>query len=229
MKNLILFFLMILTVVCQEKDPNAILNGAKEKFEAVEDYTVDANIKIDVSFLQVPESHATVYFKKPDKIKLSSEGFALLPKDGFNFSPSSLLAGEYTAIYVKEDTLKGNSVDVIKVIPNSDTLGLVLSTLWVNTKDNVVDKIEVTTKKQGTVTLEFNYDTEVEYALPSMVKFLFNSGNLQIPSGISGNMDGDGGNNDSKESISGSIIIDYNNYKVNQGLDDSIFRDQENK
>ena len=229
MKKLILLLMVSLTVICQEKDPNAILNQVKDKFEAVEDYTVDADIKVDVSFLQVPESHAAIYFKKPDKIKLTSEGFALLPKDGLNFSPSSLLAGEYTAIYVKKDTLKRKDVDVIKVIPDSDTIGLVLSTLWIDTNNKVVNKVEAATKKQGTITLEFTYGNEIKYALPSSVKFFFNIGDMHLPGGIIGGMNDETSRKESKKQpMTGSVIVNYKNYKINQGLDDSLFEEKKN-
>ena len=93
MKNLIiiicLFFIQF--GFAQSKDPDEILKNVITNFNKVNDYVVDVNIKVDVDFLKVPETKAKIYFKQPDKVHLEAEGFAMLPKNGMEFSPSSLL------------------------------------------------------------------------------------------------------------------------------------------
>ena len=75
----------------QSKDPDDIINKVVKNFNNVKDYQVEVNIKVDVEFLKVPETKAKIYFKQPDKVHLEAEGFAMLPKNGIEFSPSSLL------------------------------------------------------------------------------------------------------------------------------------------
>ncbi len=92
MQKIILVFLILTGVVFpQKRDPEIILRKLLEKFDNVEDYQVDIKIKVDVEFIKAPESKAKIYFKQPDKIHIESETFALLPKDGLDFSPSGLL------------------------------------------------------------------------------------------------------------------------------------------
>ena len=74
-------------------------------------------IIVDVDFLKIPEREAKIYYKKPDKIHVESEGFVMLPKEGLNFSPLGLLNSNYTSFYVKQDTIDGIVTSVIKVIP----------------------------------------------------------------------------------------------------------------
>jgi outer membrane lipoprotein-sorting protein len=84
--------------LAQKKDPDKILEDVKKAFNTVKDYVVDIEIKVDVNFLKVPNSKAKIYYKQPDKIHLESESFALLPKEGLDFSPFGLLKEKYTAI-----------------------------------------------------------------------------------------------------------------------------------
>ena len=141
MKTIIFTLLMFTIAAAQTRDPEAILNKVKNEFSKIEDYEVDVTIKIDINFLKVPESKAKIYFKQPDKVKLKSQGFALLPREGLNFSPSRLLNNDYTAIYSKLDSIDGRYVDVIKVIPMGDSSDVVLTSLWVDSTEHVLRKI----------------------------------------------------------------------------------------
>ena len=140
MKKLIFFLAVPVIIFCQSKDPYAILNKVKDNFERVKDYQVEALIKVNMEFLKVPDMKATIYFKQPNKLKLDSKEFAMLPKQAFNFSPTALLDNKYNAIYVGQDKIDGSVVSVIKVIPSSVSAGIILTTLWVDTEKNIVRK-----------------------------------------------------------------------------------------
>ena len=212
----------------QEKDPNSILNNVKERFNVIHDYEVDVIISVDVNFLRVPESRAKVFFKQPDKYKLTSEGFALLPKEGFNFSPANLLKGDFNAIYSRSDTLNHHLVDIIKVIPDNDSSNIILSTLWIDAAQYIVRKIETTTKKSGTFLVEMNYDEYGKFALPSSIKFSFNVSGLQIPPSIAGDMEEeDQPRRRKRDPMVGTVTVIYKNYKMNKGIPDNFFEEEE--
>ena len=228
MKKLLLILIIPITLFGQSKDPNKILEAVKEKFEAVEDYEVDATITVDVNFLRVPESKTKIYFKQPDKIKLDSEGFALLPKEGINFAPTKLLNANFSSIFVKSDTLQNHNVDVIKVIPLSDSATIILTTLWVDSEMSVVRKMETTTKRNGTFEINLSYEESSYNFLPSEIRLTFSVKEIQIPKAISGELN----NNENEETarkrkknepMTGTVIVKYSNYKINQGLKDSFF------
>ena len=119
-----------LSAFSQSKDPEKILDSVKAEFNKIEDYTVFVKIKVDVDFVKIPEREVKIYFKKPDKIHIESEGFVMLPKEGLNFSPLSLLNSNYTSFYVRQDTIDGIVTSVIKVIPLDGKSDIILSTLW---------------------------------------------------------------------------------------------------
>ena len=228
MKKILLFVIfLVLHSFGQTKDPDVILNNVKEKFSRIKDYEVNVRIKVDVEFLKVPVSDAKIYFKQPDKIHFEAENFALLPKDGVNFSPMAILKGNYTAIYEKEDTINGIKTSVIKVIPLNEKGNVILTTLWIDQSRDYIIKVESTTKINGTFSLELNYVNPIDdYPLPSSMVFTFNIDRTNIPHGMYGNMDDnkeDKENKKNKKRITGKVYISYSNYKVNQGIPDSIF------
>ena len=68
MKRIILIWLAVsLFTFAQSKDPIKIINEVKARFDKIQDYEVDVNIKLDFSMVKIPETNAKLYFKQPDK------------------------------------------------------------------------------------------------------------------------------------------------------------------
>lgn len=233
MKFLILSFLAIANLLtAQSKNPDEIINEVITNFDKVKDYQVDVNIKVDVEFLKVPDSKAKIYFKQPDKVHLESEGFALLPKEGLSFTPSSLLKKNYTAIYEQDVILDGINTSIVKIIPTGDQGDIILSTMWIDQKRKVISKVESTTKINGTFTINFSYDEKVKYPLPSKIIFSFNVDKMNMPKGFNDETGSDQPKKKNKRMNSltkGNVIILYANYQVNNGIPDSIFEEEKTK
>jgi outer membrane lipoprotein-sorting protein len=230
MKKILLLIVIAVTVSAQTKDPNKILKLVKDKFEKVKDYEVDANIHLDINFIKMPDTKAKIFFKQPDKVKLKSEGFAMLPKQGINFSPAQLLKGNFNSIFVRSETMDNYKVDIIKIIPNSDTSEVILSTLWIDAAQYVIRKVETTTKRTGTLQIGLEYANE-NYGLPSQVKFTFNLGDLQMPAQMpdaNQKKEETKGRRD-KGPVKGTVTITYSNYKIDKGIPDSFFVENDKK
>ena len=147
MKKIITILILLAAVtIAQQKDPNKILNSVRDEFKKIEDYVVDVEIKIDVNYIKAPATKAKIYYKQPDKVKMESEGFAMLPKQGLNFSPLGLLENEYNAIYTGQDTINENLTDIVKVIPSANDSKIVLMTMWIDTEESRIRKVETTMK-----------------------------------------------------------------------------------
>ena len=233
MKLLIaLLFISIQIGFSQSKNPDEIINGVITNFNKVNDYQVDVNIKVDVEFIKVPETKAKIYFKQPDKVHLKAEGFAMLPKNGMEFSPSSLIKKDYTAIYEQDVDLNGYKTSIVKVIPLGDQGEVILSTLWIDQKKQVIRKVESTTKTNGTFTIDFTFDDKIKYPLPSKIIFSFNMDKMNLPSTITGetnNENPDKKNKNIGSTTKGQVIVNYSNYVVNKGVPDSIFEEKNKK
>ena len=228
MKRIVCLVLMIVaaTNFAQTKDPVKILDAVKHKFQRINDYQVDVNIHVDVNFIKMPDRKAKIFFKQPDKVKFQSEGFALLPKQGFNFSPVQLLKNDYSAIYVRSDFVNGKKLDVIKTIPNNDTSDVVLSTLWIDQANNVIRKVETIGKKSGNIAIDFEYGDN--QTLPSEVKFAFNfeGGQVQAPAGGHEDQNNPAGRQMPRGPLKGTATLTYFDYKINQGIADSFFAEK---
>lgn len=226
-KLLIIVFIIVSSINAQQKDPQKILDAVIQKFNKVKDYEADISAKVDISFIKVPETKAKVYFKHPDKTKIDSKGFAMLPKQSVNFSPADLLKGDFNTFYVKTEKVNNVNLDVIKIIPNDDSSDVILSTLWVDEKLMQIKKVEMTGKRSGTTSIELEY-ADKNFSLPSKVVFSFNLGNVAVPQQTQTNQDNDEhqqrrGRN---QSLSGSVILTYSNYKINKGIPDSFFEEK---
>lgn len=227
-----LFLLLVQLGFPQSNDPDEIINEVVTNFNRVNDYQVDVKIKVDVEFLKVPETKAKIYFKQPDKVHLEAEGFAMLPKNGMEFSPSSLIKKDFTGIYEREVDLNGVKTSIVKVIPLGDQGDVILSTLWIDQKNQVIRKVESTTKTNGTFTIDFSYDDKIVFPLPSKIVFSFNLDKLNIPATISGETDSEKSHKKNKNSDSrtkGNVIVIYSNYQVNKGIPDSVFEEKNEK
>lgn len=224
-KIFVLLLVIFQVTLAQNETPEKILKDVQEEFSKIEDYQVDIRIKVDVEFIKVPETKAKIYFKQPDKTHIESEGFAMLPKEGINFSPVGLLKKKHTAIFDKEEEINGIKTTRIKVIPLEEETEIILSTFWIDTKKNVVLKVESTTKTNGTFMIELNYDKPVDkFILPSSMVFSFNVDKMNIPKTWSGDLNSKKDEKkDSKPTTKGRVYIYYSNYLINKGIPDSVF------
>jgi outer membrane lipoprotein-sorting protein len=220
------FILLCFPGFPQTKNPEAILEKVKLEFEKIEDYQVDVKIKVDVDFLKMPDRDATIFYKKPDKFHIDSENFALLPKSGLNFSPLGFLNYKYTAFYEKEDTINGTVTSVIKVIPLEGSADVILSSFWVDTKRNLILKVESSRKPQGTFTINLNYfRTSEGFWLPSSLVFTFTVDRSVLPRRFNEDQVSESNKTqkDSTEVETGKVYLNYSNYRVNIGLKDELF------
>ena len=233
MKILILVLLFIIQsseIFPQNKNPDEIIERVKKKFEKIKDYEVDVHLKIDVKFLKMPETDAKLYFKQPDKIHVESEKFAMLPREGLNFSPIGILSGEYTALYEREDTLQNVKVSVIKMIPIGNDNDIILTTLWIDQKRDLILKVESSRRPTGTFSLEFKYGIfDGQYELPSNMEFTFTVDKMMLHRDYDENINSGDNKTNNNSPVTGKVYLTYSNYKVNRGLPDDLFENDKKK
>jgi outer membrane lipoprotein-sorting protein len=222
------YFILVLFIAscinAQQKDPQKILDAVVGKFNKVKDYQADITAKVDISFIKVPDTKAKVYFKQPNKVKIDSKGFAMLPKQSVNFSPADLLKGNYNTFFVKTEKIDDTTLDVIKIIPNSDSTDIFLSTFWIDTAQSLIKKVEMNGKRTGTTTVTLEYGNP-QYSLPSKVIFSFNLGDVNLPQQSQSNQKPEE-HRGRTQGLSGSVILTYSNYVINKGIPDSIFEEK---
>jgi len=206
------------------QDPTTLLQKVRARLDQVNDYQASARMKTDVSFLKVPEAEVTVFFKRPDKLKIHNDkGISLVPKGAVTISLNSLLKGSYTAIDAGPDTAGGHSVKVIKLLPRDENSDLILATLYIDASRLLVLKARTTTRDNGTYEVQMTYGKYTAYALPDKVVFTFNTKDYKLPKGITFDYD-DGSKKQSSAPAKGKVELDYHSYTINKGVSDSVFQ-----
>lgn len=210
-----------------QQNANQILRSVYSKLQKAKDYSVMANIKVDMPFIRMLPIDAKIYYKQKDKFKVESKSIAIVPRQGFD-QTSKMLAdtNSFTAIMQGSELINGTLTNIINIIPVSDTSDLILGKLWIDPKQNVILKSQLTTKSNGTILMEYIYGTQVLYGLPDKMVFSIDVKKFKIPKSVAADIN----NNDkektdkTKDPKKGKIYITLSDYQINKGLPDSIFK-----
>lgn len=227
-KYLSLLVLLILasSLHAQQRTPNQLLNAVYSKMQKAKDYTVDANIKVDLPFIKMLPINAKIYFKQKDKFKVDSKSIAIVPRQGFDQITKMLAdTNKFTTLAQGTEMLGGISTMIVNVIPLSDTSDLILGKIWVDPKQNIVLKSQLTTKTNGTILTEYTYGKQLQYGLPDQMTFTVDVKKFKVPKGVTADVNNKPAPEDKKKDPKkGKIIITLTNYQVNKGIADSVFK-----
>jgi len=207
--------------------PQELVNKIKAKLEKVNDYTARGKLKTNVVFIKAPIASVKVYYKKPDKMKIVNEnGISFIPKGSVNINLAKFLsaAGNYEIVDAGKEPVTG--LRILKLLPTDENSDIVLSTLYIDEKAELIKKAKNTTRDNGTYELEMTYGKYATYGLPDKVIFSFNTKDYKLPKGVTFDYD-DGSEqkpDDNLKNKKGKVEITYSEYLINKGVDDAIFK-----
>ncbi len=229
MTKKILFTILLLSQLSfgQKTDPNLVIEKIRQQFGSINDYTADVSVQVDIEYLKVPDINAKVYFKKPDRIHIETKSFALLPKQGINFSPDALFEKKFTAIYENDSEIDSQIFHIVKVIPEESEKGPSIITLYVNSRNYTIGKIITLGERAGKV--EVNLDHKLvdnKYWLPEKVEIFLDDSSLRFGRRRQQQKE-TLSENKTEEKQEGRVTLIYSNYVVNKGIDDKIFEKEE--
>lgn len=211
------------------QDADALIKKVKEKLSLVNDYQAEGIMKTDVSFMKVPESKVTIFYKKPDKFKIKKQnGISIVPKGGGAINLAALFEGSnYTAVPAGKGDVNGSPVAIVKLLPLDEKSDVVVSTLYIDEKEALVKKAVITTRENGTYDMEMQYGKYTARGLPDKITFLFATKDYKLPKGLA--FDYDAGEptpktNTATGSQKGKIEISYTSYVINKGIANDQFK-----
>jgi len=214
---------------CAAQEGNALLQKVRDKLNLVDNYTATGVMKTNISFLRVPQAEVTVYFRKPDKMKIRNDkGISFVPKGAVTISLNSIITGNnFTVVDGGTESLDNKQVRVLKLLPADENSNVILSTVYINEKAAVIVKAKTTTRDNGTYELHMQYGRFISYGLPDRVVFIFNTRDYKMPKGVTFDYGdarvqtpGADGNKDQR----GQVEITYSSYLVNKGVSDDVFK-----
>jgi hypothetical protein len=112
------------------------------------------------------------------------------------------------------------------LLPSDENAEIVLSTLYIDEKTELIRKAKNTTRDNGTYELEMSYGKYASYGLPDKVIFSFNTKDYKLPKGVTFDYD-DGAEKkagDSLKNKKGKVEITYSEYLINKGVADAVFK-----
>ena len=196
-----------------------VLEKAAVHYEVIRDYTADAKVTVESPSIHMPEMLATIYYKKPDKLHLESkDGFAMLPKQGVVVGNPfrDLISGSKLSLARSERVL---AKDCYVVKGSFSQEGCtVQSTVWIDKKEWLVRQIQSNPEWGPSVKVKLWYTRVARrYWLPSTTV-----AQVSLPP-----FPGAEPENKAKSDQPTIITIKFANYRVNTGLSDKIFEEQE--
>ena len=243
MKFLVTILIVSQAMANHEEDDYAkvIIEKTESQYRSIKDYQVKMTISMKIPAFRMPKKKYTVFFKQPDKIEIKSKGFGLLPRTGMFTSPSENFDNLTDVVINKnsfdlEDNrviLSGNLiVDSLAIkMPNDyakvtfkPTVDVTIDTSqWVIT--GVVTKID--TIKIMQINNEYGF-VDGDHFLPvrSTVEYFVKDARISkwLKKDI-GSFIGNQQKTDIQDDmVKGKITVLYNKYKVNRGIDESVFK-----
>jgi outer membrane lipoprotein-sorting protein len=211
-------FFLCQAIFSKAQTADEIIQKVKMKLEKVNNYQASGKMKTNVAFIKAPVAIVTIYYKKPDQLRIVNEnGISFIPKGSMNINLNSILFN--TKDFDVIDAGKGSDgLRVIKLLPKSDTSSIVLSTIYVDEKNLLIAKSKTTTKENGTYEVAMSYGKYSEYGLPDKIVFSFNTKDYKLPKGITLDYDeGSGKNEERLKNKTGTVEITYTRYIINKG------------
>jgi len=240
---LILFLVIPGTVAAQERpgaaprpEPRQVFDGLLAPYRNLNDYTVTIQAEISIPTIRVPNFTATLYFKKPDRFHVETRRFAPIPRNSGIFNPFLFDPGKNLLTYVRTENSGGIPADIYRVEPSNGKTPVRYYTVWVGGIPAQILQVE-SLSFQGTKALvKISYQTLAQggekWLLPEKVHvhLTYPEGIKSPDSLITNDKPVSGGLRKLDEmSGEGDIYIVYADWRVNTGVDDSLFKDDKNR
>lgn len=222
MSRMILAFVVLLSLrpasASAQQDAGTILDAVKAQYEKVNDIEVRINAVIKMKGLSVPPMDATMYFKKPDKIQVESDGFALLPRDAVGFHPAMFDKEDYDLVVQGSARIRDVECTKLKLLARSDTIRLQRAMLYVDTKRALIMRMDLDPGAGSPAVADFTYARiDDRYFLPSRI-------DIEMDAPMHRRLPGQKPKSDEKSGDSKARIgLKYSGYVVNKGIPDSVF------
>lgn len=192
------------------------LENAIHKFDGVKDYTVNVKVHVDMKAAQIPEMEAKVYFKAPDKVKIDSKGFFLMPKDVGIINPAKFDPDKFEVAVIDTFTYKGDPAVRLSLVPKNDMTGDRNIVLTIDKQDWLIVEIATAPYPGREASAKITYGDFGGFKMPVKV-------NVRLDIGKLSGMVPHGHGVPRLSELNGTVEINYSNYKINTGLPDKIF------
>ena len=218
-------------------DVERVVDKTQKQFEKASDYQVTMKIELKVPGFRMPKKKYKVFFKQPNKLKIKSRGFGMLPKTGIFTSPKDnfdnlknmrLISTNNNngQVYIKGEVI----VDSLKLkMPNEYAkLGFRPTvTVKIDTNNWVINNIitELDTLKLVEITNTYK-KVGNNYVMPSASTVQYFIKDAKLSGWLKKDITSIVGQNpleQKSDMVEGKISIVYEDYIINRGIKDKVF------
>lgn len=231
MKKILLVLLCLISVkVFAVEDPKVIIAGVNKKFAQVSDYSADVFMVFDIPGVKIKSLRGTAYYKKPNKFRIKAKGIFFLPKQNVGQNMNAMLVDtkSYTAVLSGNEKLGTINCAVINVIPNNNAGELIIGKFWIDPVNSLILKSQITTRNNGTIETFNTFGANANTGLPSSISVKVEVGKFKVPRMLAGDINKSAKDKTpAADSKTGTIQMNFSNYKINTRLNDAVFTEKE--
>ena len=226
MKYILIITAFFCFKMASAQDANELVKAVRLKLEKVQDYTADIHIKAQVPMIKIDEVDAKIFYKQPNLMKVESKGIAILPKQGMG-ELNAFLTNEkaYTCALNGTKMIGDVKTTVVSVLPLTENTDVILVKLWIDTQRDLILKSQITSKSNGTLDVDYFYGDQAKFGLPYKMVFTIDVKKFKLPKSVAADLHQHKKKTNAKDGPqTGTIVMQMRNYKVNQGIPNSTFK-----
>lgn len=210
MKQLLTILLILVVVpACAAQTGADILRRAMDLRAEIKDYVADVVVTVDMPDVQIPRRLAKVYYKHPDKVAIDSKGIVMIPKEALmlgNLGTQMTKDAEVTILGSKK--VDGVLQYTLKVKEKGDKTSSDRVLVWVRGDRWTVERLEMHSKNGLEMAVAWTYQKLLnKYWMPQRLTATITP-------------------RDRSKKKAGTIVVQFNNVRVNTGLSDDKFKEK---
>ena len=224
--KLFLFLIWCYVTNGSAQTPEELIAKVNKNFAGVKDYSADLMMNFSIPGVNIEPMAGKVFFKQPDKFRVRTKGIVFLPKQNPYYALALLKDTDaYTAVSGGMEEIQAVSCTVINVIPSGEN-DLILGKFWIDAANGLVIKSQLTTKSNGTVSIENTFGSMRTFALPDKIVFTIDVAKFKVPKAVAVDLNSksapkSGGN----PKGTGIISLQFSKYVLNKKMTDDVFKD----
>jgi len=203
-----------------------ILRKVEQQVERVKDYIVTLDVVVDMECVKVPPMHATMYYKKPDKVHFDAKGFTMLPRESMGLQFGRLT--QQYAVDTVQQSGKGSQASYRLVLhPRDERSTIRRLLLWINGSRWTPDSLQIPQPDGRLMRADFTYGNVQEFWLPTelVVRFALGAHDTTASAPVNPFAPSDPASRPAQRGSqrTGTVTVRYTGYRVNTGLGDEVF------
>jgi hypothetical protein len=233
MKSTIIIIALVLGLQCvygQKLTGDDILRKAEQNFQGITDYTVALDVVTDLERMKIPPMHVTMYYKQPEKVHFDAKGFVVLPREGMGVQFGQLTR-KYAVDSVNRENVDGVALYRLALRSRDEKVLMRPMQMWIDARRWTPERIRMAQPNGSAMEARFSYAMVDRFWLPQQLVVSFSTAVKDTTAAVAQPNPFAGGAAMPSRGMSraGKVTVNYSGYKVNTGLPDSIFVQEQHK